>query len=59
MSKLHRTNINLFESDVIYLQTLFGHGWTNQVRDMVAKKVKEIKKIRAVHNIGVEEYIDE
>jgi hypothetical protein len=59
MSKLHRTNINLFESDVIYLQSIFGHGWTNQVRDMVAKKVKEIKKTRAAHNIGVEEYVDE
>ena len=59
MSKLHRTNINLFESDVIYLQTLFGHGWTNQVRDMVAKKVKEIKRIRHEANIGVEEYSDE
>jgi hypothetical protein len=44
---------------VIYLQSIFGHGWTNQVRDMVAKKVKEIKKTRAAHNIGVEEYVDE
>lgn len=59
MSKLHRTNINLFEADVIYLQTIFGHGWTNQVRDMVAKKVKEIKRTRHEANIGVEEYADE
>lgn len=59
MSKLHRTNINLYEADVIYLQTIFGHGWTNQVRDMVAKKVKEIKRTRYEANIGVEEYSDE
>ena len=59
MSKLHRTNLNLYESDVDFLRSIFGHGWTNQVRDMVAKKVKEIKKTRYEANIGVEEYADE
>jgi len=59
MSKLHRTNLNLYESDVDFLRSIFGHGWTNQVRDLVAKKVKEIKKTRAEANIGVEEYADE
>ena len=50
MSKLHRTNLNLFESDVDFLRSIFGHGWTNQVRDMVAKKVKELKKSREAAN---------
>lgn len=56
MSKLHRTNINLYEADVRYLQTIFGHGWTNQVREFVAKKVKEIKATRESAGMRIEEF---
>lgn len=35
MTNLHRTNINLFDTDVEYLAQHYGYGWTNKVRDIV------------------------
>jgi len=52
--KIHRTNINLWVEDVEYLRRIFGFGWTNQVRDMVQKKVQEIKAKRQELNMEVD-----
>lgn len=52
--KIHRTNINLWAEDVEYLRRIFGFGWTNQVRDMVQKKVQEIKAKRQELNMEVD-----
>lgn len=52
LRKVHRTNINLWAEDVEYLRRIFGYGWTNQVRDLVSKKVKEIQAKRL--EIGLE-----
>ena len=41
----HRTNINLFASDVEWLQKKYGHGWTERVRDIVRTHV-QIRKER-------------
>ena len=46
MRKIHRTNINLYLDDVEYLRKVFGFGWTNQVRDLVSKKVKDLQAKR-------------
>lgn len=40
---LHRTNINLYTTDVAYLRKQFGHGWTERVREMIASAVRDIK----------------
>jgi hypothetical protein len=41
MPDLHRTNINLYASDVAYFQRTYGHGWTEKVRDIIHKYVTE------------------
>ena len=51
--KVHRTNLHLWAEDVEYLRRIFGHGWTTHVRDMVSKKVREIKATREANNIGL------
>lgn len=40
----HRTNINLFEPDVAYLQRKYGYGWTEKVRDIVNDRVKQLRE---------------
>ena len=40
---LHRTNINLYASDVRFLRAQYGFGWTERVRDWVAKEVRALK----------------
>lgn len=35
MPDFHRTNINLHATDVDWLVTNFGYGWTEKVRDVV------------------------
>lgn len=42
---LHRTNINLYSTDVTYLQKHYGHGWTERVREMVHTAVEHRKTI--------------
>jgi len=39
MLELHRTNINLYASDVAYFQKRYGYGWTERVRDIVHEYV--------------------
>jgi len=39
MPELHRTNINLYASDVAYFQKRYGYGWTERVRDIVHEYV--------------------
>lgn len=41
--KLHRTNINLYEEDVKFLESYHGYGWSNQVRDIVHDRVKALQ----------------
>ena len=40
---LHRTNINLYSSDVAYLRRIYGYGWTERAREMIASAVRDIK----------------
>lgn len=42
--KLHRTNINLNEADVHYLETHFGTGWTARVRDKIHEWVQDLRR---------------
>ena len=42
---LHRTNLNLYARDVVYLQKHFGRGWTERVRDIVHTAVEHRKTI--------------
>jgi hypothetical protein len=39
LSVFHRTNINLFMSDVEWLENKWGRGWTESVRDIVHQYV--------------------
>lgn len=39
---LHRTNINLFASDVLDLKRLYGWGWTEKVRELVHAHLKQL-----------------
>ena len=41
MPKLHRTNINLYEEDVEWLQKTYGYGWTERVREIVRIYISE------------------
>ena len=43
VNDVHRTNINLWTTDVLYLQAIEGRGWTGRVRDIVHEYVKEHK----------------
>lgn len=43
MTPFHRTNLNLYTEDVEYMQRVFGHGWTNHVRDIIHQELKAIK----------------
>jgi hypothetical protein len=40
----HRTNLNLYAEDVVYMQQLFGRGWTEQARDIIHQELKSIKE---------------
>jgi hypothetical protein len=35
MTDFHRTNINLLQSDVDWLQHNYGYGWTEKVREII------------------------
>lgn len=43
---IHRTNINLFLSDVRKLEAWYGRGWTEVVRNLVRDHVKEKEKVK-------------
>lgn len=43
MTEFHRTNINIRKSDYKYLLDRYGHGWTTEVREMIARRVEELK----------------
>ena len=45
---LHRTNINLYARDVVYLQKHYGRGWTERVREMIHTAVEHRKTIRHI-----------
>ena len=32
---LHRTNINLYATDVEWLRKKYGYGWTEKVREII------------------------
>jgi hypothetical protein len=48
LSVFHRTNINLFMSDVEWLEKKWGRGWTEAVRDIVHKHIQEKQAVAAV-----------
>ena len=43
MSDLHRTNINLYSSDVEYLRKHYGFGWTERAREIIHQAVERTK----------------
>ena len=43
-SDLHRTNINLYASDVEWLRNQYGWGWTERVRDVLHEYVRDTKE---------------
>ena len=54
MPKLHRTNINLYEEDVEWLQKTYGYGWTERVREMLHKDIQ----IQIEEGVGIEDDLD-
>ena len=46
MADLHRTNIHLYTSDVVFLVNHFGYGWTGHVRELVRREVARIRDQR-------------
>lgn len=49
----HRTNINLYTSDVEYLQRKYDRGWTEIVREIVHQEIKNRKSgIKVFKNIN-------
>jgi hypothetical protein len=56
MTSLHRTNINLYTSDVDFLQRTYGPGWTVIVRTIIHTDV-ERRKSRSAGEIS-RRYID-
>jgi len=47
-SDLHRTNINLYASDVEWLRNQYGWGWTERVRDMLHEGITKAKARRGI-----------
>lgn len=41
--KLHRTNINLYEEDIKFLESYHGYGWSNMVREILHDRVVAMK----------------
>ena len=45
----HRTNLNLYTTDVEYMQRVYGRGWTEHARDIIHQELKDIKqRVKAV-----------
>jgi hypothetical protein len=40
---LKKVTLNLFESDVEYLQRLYGQGYTSEIRSIIRLSVLELK----------------
>lgn len=53
MTKLHRTNINLYEEDVAFLKSKYGYGWTESIREIVHAAVDEMQ----LPSMTLEEYL--
>ena len=51
-SDLHRTNINLFSTDVAWLRSTYGHGWTEVVREAIASYVRDQKASRSPKGVA-------
>jgi hypothetical protein len=59
MTDLHRTNINLYTSDVDFLQRTYGSGWTGIVRNIIHTDVERRKSnTRPIHGEISRRYID-
>lgn len=43
---LHRTNLNLYATDVAFLQHTYGYGWTEQARELLHQKVEQLRQQR-------------
>lgn len=48
VEQFHRTNINLEAADAEFLQSRFGHGWTEKVREAVSDYVLTLKTVDAL-----------
>lgn len=44
----HRTNINLYTSDVEYLQRKYDRGWTEIVRELVHREIRSEKAAKEI-----------
>lgn len=53
---LHRTNLNLYLSDVQWMRNHYGHGWTEWVRDMIhqciERKRSDTRYIEGMNRAG-------
>ena len=58
MSDLHRTNLNLYASDVDYLTKTYGPGWTGIVRNMIHTEVERRRSFTAFAGEISRRYID-
>lgn len=38
-----KCKINLYTADKAYLERRFGHGWSEQVRNWVRERIKEMR----------------
>ena len=39
----HRTNLNLYTTDVEFMRRVFGRGWTEHARDIIHQELKAVK----------------
>lgn len=39
---LTKTTLNLFEADIATLRSYYGHGWSEQIRELVHQHVNTI-----------------
>lgn len=52
---LHKTNINLYERDVVDMKNLYGYGWSEVVRNLVRQhlnlKAKSFNEVQGGRNL--------
>ena len=55
-SDLHRTNINLYASDVEWLRNQYGWGWTERVREIIHEAVRQKRRHWSEQTVPAREY---
>lgn len=56
---LKKVTLNLYHDDVIKLQTRYGYGWSEKVRELVREKLREPQRTGIVADYVTEDLEDE